>query len=64
MEHQPSPEPQPSLLQRIRQLGGNIIEFASKLDLNPHEGRLRGSVMPVEYMAIPEDPSALFISKE
>jgi len=31
----------------------------STIDLNPHEGRLRSSVMPVEYMAVPDDVSEL-----
>jgi hypothetical protein len=28
--------------------------YLPQADLNPHEGRLRNSVMPVEYMNIPD----------
>lgn len=45
---------------KIKMVLDGVKKFLVKtktLDLNPHEGRLRGSVMPEQYMQIPDDLS-------
>ena len=38
----------------VKDVGHSVMTKLSTMDLNPHEGRLRSSIAPVEYMGIPD----------
>jgi len=56
MENGENPERNVLIAEKLWHLGQRACAWAARQDLSPHEGRLRSSVMPVEFMEIPDHP--------